>query len=407
MEALLGNTLLTKEGVVPTADALANAEVVGLYFSAHWCPPCRNYTPKLADTYKELRNNNLPFEIVFVSSDKDDASFSEYYSTHPWKALPFAERGLKETLSKLYKVRGIPTLVLLDGKTGELITTKGRDVVTVKPKAFPWKPPTLKEMLGGTFHTAGTAELTPLVMTKALLLYFSAHWCPPCQRFTPKLAAVYKKLKAEGKDLEVVFISSDRDIGGFQEYYGTAENALMPWRAMPFAERELKEALSGHFEVEGIPSLVVLDENLDVINDSAVGLVAGDDAGDNFPWPKPLVGDLDESVDDINSVATVVVLMEKAEAAWDDCEAALEEAAKASKEAGHGVAFAKASEVGGVGGQVRKLCKLGAPTKEPAVVLLNLDDEGAYYHGPKEVTAESLKQLVAEFKKGALERQQA
>jgi hypothetical protein len=35
MEALFGPTLLTKNGVVPTQEALAG-KVVGIYFSAHW-----------------------------------------------------------------------------------------------------------------------------------------------------------------------------------------------------------------------------------------------------------------------------------------------------------------------------------------------------------------------------------
>ena len=33
-------------GVSSVADALAH-DVIGLYFSAHWCPPCRGFTPKL------------------------------------------------------------------------------------------------------------------------------------------------------------------------------------------------------------------------------------------------------------------------------------------------------------------------------------------------------------------------
>lgn len=35
-EELLGPTLLGKSGEVATKDALADKEVVGLYFSAHW-----------------------------------------------------------------------------------------------------------------------------------------------------------------------------------------------------------------------------------------------------------------------------------------------------------------------------------------------------------------------------------
>jgi hypothetical protein len=38
--AVLGDTLLRSNGdAVKTSDALA-AKTVGLYFSAHWCPPC-------------------------------------------------------------------------------------------------------------------------------------------------------------------------------------------------------------------------------------------------------------------------------------------------------------------------------------------------------------------------------
>jgi nucleoredoxin len=46
-------TLLQGDSTTPLAT-LSEKEVVGLYFSAHWCPPCRGFTPKLADAYKEL-----------------------------------------------------------------------------------------------------------------------------------------------------------------------------------------------------------------------------------------------------------------------------------------------------------------------------------------------------------------
>ena len=47
-------------------------------------------------------------------------------------------------------------------------------------------------------------------------LYFSAHWCPPCKAFTPVLVEAHQKLKATGRDFEVVFVSSDKDMGQFQ-----------------------------------------------------------------------------------------------------------------------------------------------------------------------------------------------
>ena len=48
IENLLGKKVQGKEGEVSTADWVKPGKVVGLYFSAHWCPPCRGFTPKLA-----------------------------------------------------------------------------------------------------------------------------------------------------------------------------------------------------------------------------------------------------------------------------------------------------------------------------------------------------------------------
>ena len=73
---LFGDKLQSKDGEVPTADTL-NGKVVGVYFSAHWCPPCRSFTPELANCYKLLSGEQgKNFEIVFVSSDNDEAGFN-------------------------------------------------------------------------------------------------------------------------------------------------------------------------------------------------------------------------------------------------------------------------------------------------------------------------------------------
>jgi len=139
-EEMFGENLQGKDGgLVKTSTAVGTADqqAVGIYFSAHWCPPCRGFTPQLAELYKnELKAKGL--EIVFVSSDRDDASFQEYYKEMPWLALPFDAKDKKEALSKKYGVQGIPTLVIVDAKTGELITKDGRAVCR-DVNNFPWK----------------------------------------------------------------------------------------------------------------------------------------------------------------------------------------------------------------------------------------------------------------------------
>jgi len=112
--------------------AKANGKPIGLYFSAHWCPPCRNFTPKLADWYKSGLKDNM--EIVFVSSDRDEAAFDEYFNEMPWLALPYAKRDEKATLSDLCGVEGIPTLAVIN-PDGTIVTTDGTSKIAADPKA--------------------------------------------------------------------------------------------------------------------------------------------------------------------------------------------------------------------------------------------------------------------------------
>jgi nucleoredoxin len=52
----LGEAVLTKKrGEIQTQEALAGKKLVALYFSAHWCPPCRGFTPALAQFYSRIK----------------------------------------------------------------------------------------------------------------------------------------------------------------------------------------------------------------------------------------------------------------------------------------------------------------------------------------------------------------
>ncbi|XP_022313533.2 tryparedoxin-like [Crassostrea virginica] len=125
-EALCGVTkVVGKDGEVSVSDLVQGKTCVGLYFSAHWCPPCRGFTPVLADLYNRLKENNQSIEIIFVSSDRDEGSFNEYYNEMPWHALPFSDRDAKQKLADKYGVRGIPTLVILD-KDGNIKDANAR-----------------------------------------------------------------------------------------------------------------------------------------------------------------------------------------------------------------------------------------------------------------------------------------
>ena len=130
-EALLGSSLVTPTGdTVSTKVALSNKSVIGLYFSAHWCPPCRAFTPVLSEKYRTAYRGK-GMEVVFVSSDRDERSFREYHGHMPWLALPFDAFNVRQSLGGTFGVRGIPMLVVLDAqKPGmTVITADGREQV--------------------------------------------------------------------------------------------------------------------------------------------------------------------------------------------------------------------------------------------------------------------------------------
>ena len=244
---LFGAELLSKSGNVETSEVLSGKYVM-VYFSAHWCPPCRGFTPSLIKFYDSLKAKRDDFELVFVSSDRDEKSFDEYYGEMTCHALPYSKRDLKTTLSKTFKVNGIPTLVIID-PDGKTITTDARTDVSSDPEGakFPWTPPTFEEVFPATVVSKGDKVESSTLEDKFLMLYFSAHWCPPCKAFTPKLVELYKKLKETRDDVELVFVSSDRDEASFKEYYGE-----MPWMALDYSDRDAKavrdcESREAHF----------------------------------------------------------------------------------------------------------------------------------------------------------------
>jgi nucleoredoxin len=88
-------------------------KVIGLYFSANWYPPCRNFTPVLVEFYEQLKTSGSNFEIVYVSSDEDLDAFNNYHGSMPWLAIPFSDLETKKALNKKFDIEGIPCLVIL------------------------------------------------------------------------------------------------------------------------------------------------------------------------------------------------------------------------------------------------------------------------------------------------------
>jgi len=141
MDLINGKTLqkgaeLTK---VAAADALAGKQFVCFYFSAHWCPPCRHFTPILKDFYEEVSDSGV--EIIFVSSDRSPDDMKDYMkeSHGPWLSVEHKSE-LSQALKQHFGISGIPTLIVCKAD-GTIVTEDGdEDVRTKGPQAIQeWK----------------------------------------------------------------------------------------------------------------------------------------------------------------------------------------------------------------------------------------------------------------------------
>ena len=122
---LKGDLVQWRNGGVVRADdtALANKKLIAFYFSAHWCGPCRKFTPQLVEYYNRVAPQHPEFEIVFYSYDKSPFAFETYLreTNMPWLAIDYAKVKGKEALAK-NAGDGIPSLVLVDS-TGNVISS--------------------------------------------------------------------------------------------------------------------------------------------------------------------------------------------------------------------------------------------------------------------------------------------
>ncbi|KAH3767297.1 nucleoredoxin 1 [Pelomyxa schiedti] len=285
------NYLLGKEGNRVGLVGL-EGKIVGLYFSAHWCPPCKVFTPLLAEVYKELVAQGKPLEIVFVSSDSNEDEFSEYYNEMPWLAKP-----------NLTKIEGIPSLVIL-APDGTKITDEGRDLVEEHgTKVFPFCPENVKALKDDSErkHAELVANMSAMTLLGTPIRTWvsdpvgthidisSLHGRPLgilflrnnswCTTFNSVLKEAYDGLKAQNKAFEVVCVSMDE----------SEENSCKDtqWLIVPF-DKILARKLWKFFTLSRVPSLVILNECGKMVTTSAASYI--DDFGaDAYPFTDEVI----------------------------------------------------------------------------------------------------------------------
>ncbi|XP_021093874.1 nucleoredoxin isoform X3 [Heterocephalus glaber] len=101
---VIAGPLLRNNGQSLDSSSLEGSHV-GVYFSAHWCPPCRSLTRVLVESYRKIKEAGQKFEIVFVSADRSEESFKQYFSEMPWLAVPYTDEARRSRLNRLYGIQ--------------------------------------------------------------------------------------------------------------------------------------------------------------------------------------------------------------------------------------------------------------------------------------------------------------
>mmetsp|Transcript_61026 Transcript_61026/g.132535 ORF Transcript_61026/g.132535 Transcript_61026/m.132535 type:complete len:559 (+) Transcript_61026:74-1750(+) len=223
---------LKKGGGTLSKAELEACEAIGIYFSAHWCPPCRGFTPTLAKVYEDMKAKGNKVEIIFASSDRSAEDFESYWGEQPWAALPFDKRQEKEEISEFFGVGGIPSLVFVK-PDGTLITDKARGLVTkFGAEAFPFTAAHVEALrakrLAGVVNFApivdsgvqmfrdgaavsASAEVAALRGSEAVMLYFGPH-----EAFTKQILC--DKLGSVLADKPVIYVGDDASVGAFEKH---------------------------------------------------------------------------------------------------------------------------------------------------------------------------------------------
>ncbi|CAM9471731.1 unnamed protein product [Ectocarpus sp. 6 AP-2014] len=371
-------------------------------------------TPVVKEAYKKAKDAGKELEVVYVPVADSLETYEKAIKDMPWKGIVHNNATVANLIRKA-EIRVLPAVIVVDDK-GEVVTRDGYSNMVFFPEDFPWKNKSLKEMLGPKFLKADGSEVTAEALEgKVLAVYFSASWCAPCKQFTPILKSVYSKLQKDGKPFEIVFVSSDKSEEEFSTYMGD-----MPWLSVPF-DGKTRGTIAQLLGVSALPTLLVFDEEQQLITANGRQEIIKDTKAENFPWYPKALAELVESPEVITQKPSFIVFMEGGD---KDEQARIRELVEPMAEArakmvedgkARPAGFLTASEIEPLSTAFRKLVGLDEiqgkykfmkskkALLKPRVALLDLMRNQFAVSEEGDLTEESLAAFVASWDAGELE----
>jgi len=224
---------------------------------------------KLGAAFKEYLGD------VFYASCNSNGSLSQLIF---WNAAKFPTHELAEEVNAIV-FNSVSGDRIYDGSITKLAGTPSR-------KNFPWYP-VIEALRGAKVKSKQNSIILDVMDVisrcreegQMIALLFSGKWCYWCRDFRPKLEKVYKRFEHTKAAFEVIFISRDRTEDEFEDFY-----AQMPWLALTWESRQLGGELMGKLGIEGIPGLVFLSPEGNILEQNGDAAIRED----HYPAPHML-----------------------------------------------------------------------------------------------------------------------
>jgi len=116
------------------SDSLIKINIIGLYFTSSWCPPCMEFRETLLKFYNEINTPNKVFEIIQISNEKYQHEFDNSLN-EPWLYIQFNDDHMYDLVDH-YKIDQLPTLKIVN-REKIVISDKGRkDILDFGIKSY-------------------------------------------------------------------------------------------------------------------------------------------------------------------------------------------------------------------------------------------------------------------------------
>lgn len=270
-------------------------KVILLDFWATWCGPCIAELPNVKRVYEKHKDQK--FEIIGISLDSSKTKLDAFIKKEGLNWIHYWDHN--QTISQQYKVSGIPSMFLIDGKgvvrkaklrgkaleievaklvkenltkpadSDPKLLTKGTQMKSIPATKIQKKetttqiPNTLNELKEKMNAWVGKKvpdldvkdiEGNKLSMKdfhgQVVLLDFWATWCGPCIKEMPKLKKTYQEYKDQ--KFQIIGVSLDRSKQPLEDYIGKEE---LDWIHYWDEDRSVRT----EFGVQGIPTAFLID----------------------------------------------------------------------------------------------------------------------------------------------------